>query len=41
MMEGDLPPRALRLVKEWATHYQNELLHTWKANEFKRLPGLE
>ena len=41
MMEGDLPGRAQRLVKEWATQYQRELLDMWKHQEFKQLPGLE
>lgn len=41
MLEGDLPIRAQRLVKEWATQYQQELLQMWHSNEFKRLPGLE
>jgi hypothetical protein len=41
MLEGDLPTRAQRLVKEWATLYQSELLHMWQTNEFKQLPGLE
>jgi len=41
MMEGDLPSRARKLVKEWASDYKNELLHMWQTNEFKQLPGLE
>lgn len=41
MMEGDLPGRAERLVKEWAGQYQRELLDMWKHQEFKQLPGLE
>lgn len=41
MLEGDLPMRAQRLVKEWAAQYQQELLRMWNTNEFKRLPGLE
>jgi len=40
-MEGDLPERAERLVKEWAAQYQRELLDMWKHQEFKQLPGLE
>ncbi len=27
--EGDLPPRAMKLVIEWATQEQNELLKIW------------
>jgi len=41
MMEGDLPSRAYKLVKDWASEYQSELLRMWQTNEFKQLPGLE
>lgn len=41
MLEGDLPLRARKLVKEWGEHYQQELLRMWNNNDFVRLPGLE
>lgn len=41
MIEGDLPNRAQRMVKEWAELYKNDLLKMWKTQEFKKLPGLE
>lgn len=41
MIEGDLPGRAQRLVKEWAGFYQKELLEMWNRQEYKQLPGLE
>lgn len=41
MIEGDLPLRSQRLVKEWATQYQNDLSRMWRSNEFRQLPGLE
>ena len=41
MMEGDLPSRAQRLVREWASQYQQELLRMWQTNEYRQLPGLE
>lgn len=41
MIEGDLPRRALRLVKEWAKEYQSDLRQMWDSQEFKQLPGLE
>lgn len=41
MIEGDLPARVLRLVKEWAGFYQKELLGMWNCQKFKQLPGLE
>ncbi len=41
MMVGDLPKRSQRLIREWASQYQNDLLQMWQTNEFRRLPGLE
>ena len=41
MLEGDLPTRAQRLVLEWATFHQRELLDMWNRQEFRELPGLE
>lgn len=41
LLEGDLPVRAQRLVKEWAALYARELLDMWNRHEFRQLPGLE
>jgi hypothetical protein len=41
VIEGDLPPRARKLVVEWAEKYQTELKTIWKTQEFKKLPPLE
>jgi len=41
MLEGDLPIRAQRMIKEWADKYQSELGTMWRTQTFKRLPGLE
>ena len=41
MVEGDLPPRAMKLVSEWAKTNQPELLRMWDRQEFHKLPGLE
>ena len=41
MIEGDLPNRAQKMVKEWAIMYQDDLMELWKTQEFKKLPGLE
>ena len=41
MIEGDLPTRAIRLIKEWADHYQTDLQQMWQTQQFRRLPGLE
>jgi uncharacterized protein DUF4160 len=30
VLEGKLPPRALRLVLEWAQLHERELLHNWQ-----------
>jgi hypothetical protein len=40
-LEGDLPPRAERLVKEWAGRYQRDLLDMWNGQSFRQLPGLD
>jgi len=41
MLEGDLPPRAHRLVAEWAEGTKRELMDMWARQEFRQLPGLE
>ncbi len=41
MIEGDLPRRARKLVKDWAKSYQEELARMWKKREYKQLPCLE
>ena len=41
LIEGDLPVRASRMVREWASQYQAELLRMWQTQEFKQLPGLD
>ena len=41
MLEGDLPARAQKLVKEWAALYQRDLIEIWNQQVFKQLPGLE
>lgn len=41
MLEGDLPQRAERLVREWGERYRGDLLEMWKTQQFKQLPGLE
>jgi hypothetical protein len=41
MLEGDLPLRAQKLIKEWATMYRNELKKMWDEQIFIQLPGLE
>jgi len=41
MIEGDLPTRALNLVKEWAKIHQDDLLVMWNTQQFKKLPPLD
>lgn len=41
MIEGDLPIRALKMVKEWASLYQKDLMEMWETKEFKKLPALQ
>lgn len=41
MIEGDLPNRALKLLKEWAINYQDDLMLMWDTKLFKKIRGLE
>lgn len=41
IIEGDLPSRADRMVRDWTQTYQSELLEMWTTQQFKQLPGLE
>jgi len=41
LIEGDLPNRAERMIKEWGQLYQQELLDMWRTQQFRQLPGLE
>lgn len=41
MLEGDLPQRALKMVREWNEEYKSELLKIWNTQSFKQLPPLD
>ncbi|MGA7878277.1 MAG: DUF4160 domain-containing protein [Desulfoferrobacter sp.] len=41
MIEGDLPQRAVKMIKEWGTTYRKDLLEMWTSQKFRQLPGLE
>jgi hypothetical protein len=41
MIEGDLPARAQRLVREWGSRYQQDLRHMWNTQEYRKLPELD
>ena len=40
MFEGDLPPKAQALIKEWATSYKSEIMKMWKNKVSIKLPPL-
>ena len=41
MLEGDLPNKALAMIKEWASEHQAELMKIWETQEFVKLPPLK
>ena len=41
MIEGDLPARALSMVKEWLGIYRTELEAMLNSQEFIQLPPLD
>ena len=41
IIEGDLPKRAQKLVIEWASLYQEDLIEIWESQEFRKLPPLK
>ena len=41
MLEGDLPPRAVELVREWAELHQKEVLEMWNNQNIRKLPPLK
>ena len=41
MIEGDLPAKALSLVREWASIHQDALMKIWSTQQFEQLPPLE
>ena len=41
MLEGDLPSRAYRLIKEWHETHKVELLDMWESQQIRKLPPLE
>jgi hypothetical protein len=41
VLEGGLPKRAQRLVREWAADHQTGLHEMWRTQIFRQLPGLE
>ena len=41
VLEGHLPPKALAMVREWASIHKDELLNMWETQEFQPLAPLE
>ena len=41
MIEGDLPPRAISIVLEWAKLNQAELLEMWNTQKIHKLQPLK
>lgn len=41
MLEGDLPNKALAMIKEWAQEHQAALMKIWDTQEFIQLPPLK
>ncbi len=41
VLEGHLPPKAMRMVQEWIGLHRNELTTIWETQNFMRLAPLE
>ena len=41
MIEGDLPNKALSIVKEWTTIHRDALIEMWNTQNIKPLPPIE
>lgn len=41
MIEGDLPNRALKMVKEWTKLHREELMKIWETQEFTEITPLD
>ncbi len=41
MLEGDIPIRAQKLIREWSSMYQKELMEMWQTKTLKKLPPLK
>lgn len=40
VLEGDLPAKALEMVREWLSEHREELLTIWETQEFHQIPPL-
>lgn len=41
VIEGEIPKRALRLVKEWVFIHKNEIKDIWETQQFKKIEPLK
>lgn len=41
MLAGDLPPKALELVREWMAAHREELQTMWEKQTIEKLPPLK
>lgn len=41
MLQGDLPEKAYKIAKEWASIHQAELLEMWETQDIYALPPIE
>lgn len=41
MIEGELPQRAQRLVRDWARQHRTDLQEMWRTQRFQELSGLD
>ncbi|MCI5129993.1 MAG: DUF4160 domain-containing protein [Candidatus Electrothrix sp. EH2] len=39
LLEGKVPPRALKMIKEWAVQHRQELMHGWELAQANKPPG--
>lgn len=41
VLEGELPGKALEMVREWISLHRDELLAIWETQDFRQLSPLE
>ena len=41
IMEGEFPPKAKAMVKEFIARYRKELLTMWETEKYMKLPPIE
>ena len=41
VLEGELPPKALAMVREWISIHKDELKEMWETQDFKTIEPLE